>query len=93
MARLNRKQRQQFKAMVASIRRDATYAGERWSDDDVAYMVAAIQSDTTTAEMARGLRRTYYGAQTARAHIRFAMDHREAIFGSTSKVTSIRKKA
>jgi hypothetical protein len=62
-------------------KKGAFNAGLPWSSDDVGILVGLIEKDETTYEMAIRLGRTYYGVQNARAHIGFAIRHREAIYG------------
>lgn len=79
MARLSAKERASFKRMVEVTKRNAHASGTRWTDDDVSAVVNGISRDATTYDMAMGIGRSYYSVQTARAHVRFAMDHREAL--------------
>lgn len=51
--------------------------GAPWSDDDVSELANLIGNDATTYEMARSLGRSYYATQSARSHVRFAMNHAE----------------
>ena len=61
--------------------RKAHRVGIPWDDDEVARLVAGIERDETTFEMAIALGRTLYGTSAARGHVRFAMSHRNALFG------------
>lgn len=61
--------------------RKATRQGTAWTDDDVSRLVTGIKRDETSVEIAFALERTYYGVMGARAHVRFAMDHIDAIVG------------
>lgn len=56
--------------------------GMAWDDDEVSRLVAGIERDETTFEMAMALGRSYYGAMGARAHVAFALRHSAAIWGS-----------
>jgi len=51
--------------------------GAAWSDDDVSELANMIGKDATTYEMALTLGRSYYATQSARSHVRFAMNHAE----------------
>lgn len=53
--------------------------GQPWSDDEVARLVAGIQRDETSYEMALAVGRSYYSTMSARGHIRFALSHAVAI--------------
>lgn len=55
--------------------------GMAWDDDEVARLVAGIQADETTYELALALGRSYYGMSGARAHVAFALRHETAIWG------------
>lgn len=66
-------------------------AGAIWSDDDVATIVAMIEHDDTTFDMATRLGRTYYGALNARAHIGFAMRHWDVIDAAMMRDSKYRK--
>ena len=90
MAKLNDKDRRKFKRLVEKTKRNAYNSGTKWSDDDVAHIVNAISADDTTYNMAMAIGRSYYSVQTARAHIRFAMDHVNVLYGN---VTPIKKRA
>lgn len=59
--------------------RKAHNHGQAWSDDEVERLVAGIQRDETSFEMALAVGRTYYGTMAARAHIAFAMRHANAL--------------
>lgn len=52
--------------------------GMKWSDDDVEVLVAMIEGDETTFDMAIRLERSYYSAQVARSHVGFIMRHQAA---------------
>lgn len=52
--------------------------GMKWSDDDVEVLVAMIEADDTTFDMAIRLERSYYSAQVARSHVGFIMRHQAA---------------
>lgn len=55
--------------------------GMAWDDDEVARVVAGIERDETTFEIAMAIGRTYYGTMGTRAHVAFAMRHSSAIWG------------
>ena len=55
--------------------------GLAWDDDEVARLVAGIERDESTFEMAMSLGRTLYGTSAARGHVRFALNHTKAIYG------------
>lgn len=69
--------------------KNAYRQGMAWNDDEVATLVNGIQDDKTTFDIAMSIGRTYYGVQSARAHVRFALDHRvifeRAVRGTTRK--------
>lgn len=67
--------------MVEKTKRNATRTGQRWTDDDVSIIMRGIERDDTTYNMAIESERSYYAVQTARAHIRFAMDHSAVLYG------------
>ncbi len=69
-----------FKQMVEKTKRNATKTGQRWSDDDVSIVINGIERDDTTYNIAMQAERSYYAVQTARAHIRFAMDHAAVLY-------------
>jgi hypothetical protein len=69
-------------------RKGAYNAGAVWSDDDVATIVAMIDHDDTTFDMAVRLGRTYYGAANARSHIAFCMRHWDVIDASMMRKAS-----
>ena len=56
--------------------------GIAWDDSEVATLVAGIEKDLTTYELALSLGRSYYGVSGARAHVGFALRHSEAIWGT-----------
>ena len=62
-------------------RKGAFNAGLPWDSSDVAILVAMIEADETTFDMATRLGRTYYGAMNARQHVAFALRHEAAIWG------------
>lgn len=49
--------------------------GQPWDDDEVAILANEIAKDSTTFDIAMKLGRSYYGTQTARSHVGFAMRH------------------
>lgn len=57
--------------------------GLPWDDADVARVIAGIQRDETTFEIALAVGRSYYGAMGARSHVAFALRH-AAVFGISS---------
>lgn len=65
----------------------ATNHGKPWTDDEVARLVAGIQRDETSFEMALAVGRSYYSTMSARGHIRFALNH------STAIETAVRQEA
>jgi hypothetical protein len=54
--------------------------GMKWDDSEVSLLANEIQKDSTTYDMAMALGRSYYSVQGARAHVRFALDHRAALY-------------
>lgn len=72
-------------------KKGAFNVGAVWSDDDVATIVAMIDHDDTTFDMAIRLGRTYYGAQNARSHIAFAMRHWDVIDAAMLRDSKYRK--
>lgn len=69
----------------AETRKHATRTGMAWDDDEVTRMVAWIEADKSSFDMAMGLGRTLFGAQAKREAIRFCMSHEEAIWGDRLK--------
>ncbi|AYQ98624.1 hypothetical protein SEA_RIPARIAN_50 [Mycobacterium phage Riparian] len=53
--------------------------GQPWSDDEVARIVAGIQRDETSFELALAVGRSYYSTMSARSHVAFAMRHANAL--------------
>jgi len=84
------KRKRDFKRMVEKTKRNATRTGLKWEDDEVDRVMRGIERDESTYEMAMAIGRSYYAMQTARAHIRFAMDHAAVLH---TNVTPIRRKA
>lgn len=74
-------------------KKGAFNAGAVWSDDDVATIVAMIEHDDTTFDMAVRLGRTYYGASNARQHIGFCMRHWDVIDAAMMRDSKFRKAA
>ena len=74
-----------FKSSTARLQfeslKRATRNGLLWDDDEVAKLVAGIENDQPTIEIAKACRRSYYGTMGARTHVAFAMRHKEAIWG------------
>jgi hypothetical protein len=66
----------QAKTLAKAYRQGAT-----WDDTEVATLVAGIEKDLTTYELALSLGRSYYGVAGARAHVGFALRHKTAIYG------------
>lgn len=69
--------------LQAKTLRRATRNGLPWATDEVARIVAGIERDETTYEMALAVRRTYYSTMTTRRMVAFAMRHSDAIWKST----------
>ena len=90
MAKWGPKQKRDFKRMVEKTKRNASRTGMRWEDDEVDRVMRGLERDESTYEMAMSIGRSYYAMQTARAHIRFAMDHAAVLYPN---VTPLRKKA
>ena len=78
---MNRRKVKGTAALQAKTVRKAHRAGTAWDDDEVARLVAGIERDETTFELALALGRTLYGTSAARSHLRFAMNHSNAIWG------------
>ncbi len=57
----------------------AVNIGLPWTDDQVARLVAGINRDETTLEIAQAIGRSYYGVMGARAHVGFALRHKEVL--------------
>jgi hypothetical protein len=68
--------------LQAKTLRKAYRQGMAWDDDEVSRLVAGIEKDETTFEMALAIGRSYYGVAGARAHVAFALRHSNAIWGS-----------
>jgi hypothetical protein len=58
----------------------ASRVGTPWDDDEVSRLVAGISRDETTYEIALATGRSLYGTMAARAHVGFALRHKEAIY-------------
>ncbi|ACH62291.1 hypothetical protein SEA_FLUDD_55 [Mycobacterium phage Fludd] len=75
--------RRSYKSSTAKIQaetlRKASRAGLPWEDDEVARLAQGIAADETSREIALSLGRTYYGVMGARTHVRFALDHWDAL--------------
>ena len=69
------------KELQAKSLRRAHRNGLSWDDDEAARLVAGIDRDETTFEMALAIGRSYYGTMGARAHVAFALRHSKAIYG------------
>jgi hypothetical protein len=87
------KQKREFQRMVDKTKRNAHRSGMKWDDDEVDRVMRGIERDETTYEMAMAIGRTYYSMQTARSHIRFAMDHASVLYAGMGNVRPLRKKA
>lgn len=59
--------------------------GLPWDSHEVKILVKGIENDLTTYELAISLGRSYYGTMSARAHVRFALNHANAILGARGK--------
>lgn len=74
-----------FKSSTARLQfeslKRATRNGLPWDDDEVAKLVAGIENDEPTIQIAKACRRSYYGTMGARTHVAFAMRHKDAIWG------------
>ena len=68
--------------LQAKTLRKAYRQGMTWDDDEVSRLVAGIERDETTFEMALAIGRSYYGTMGARAHIAFALRHSDAIWAA-----------
>lgn len=55
--------------------------GMAWDDYEVSRIVAGIEKDETTFELAMSIGRSYYATSTTRRMIGFAMRHSHVIFG------------
>ena len=66
-------------------RQTAYRHGMKWTDDEVEVLVAMIESDETTFDMAIRLERTYYSAQLARSHAGFALRHQNVLLRAANK--------
>ena len=62
--------------LQAKTLRKATHQGTPWEASDVARMVAGIERDETTYELALALGRSYYATQTTRRMVAFALRHK-----------------
>lgn len=67
--------------MQARTLKKAHRSGIAWDDYEVSHIVAGIESDATTFDMAIALGRTYYSVQNTRRMVGFAMRHSSAIWG------------
>lgn len=61
--------------------KNAHRQGLPWDSYEVSILVVEIQKDTTTFDIALKLGRTLYGTSTARSHVRFALSHKDVIYG------------
>ena len=86
--RMSDKDKRAFKRLVEKTKRNAYNSGKPWSDDDVSHIINAIAKDDTTYNMAMGIGRSYYSVQSARAHIRFAMDHQAVLYAGVTHINS-----
>jgi hypothetical protein len=68
--------------LQAKTLKHAVRHGLKWDDSEVSLLANAIAKDDTTYDMALALGRSYYSVQGARAHVRFALDHRDALYGN-----------
>jgi hypothetical protein len=93
MAKWGAKQKRDFKRMVEKTKRNAHRSGMHWEDDEVDRVMRGIERDESTYEMAMAIGRSYYAMQTARSHIRFAMDHAVVLYAGMGNVRPMRKKA
>jgi hypothetical protein len=85
------KDKRGHKRMVERTKRAAYNTGKAWSDDDVAHVMTGIANDDTTFNMAMGIGRSYYSVQTARSHIRFAMDHAAVLYAPSDELARKRR--
>jgi hypothetical protein len=93
LARTNwEKRKRDFKRMVEKTKRNATRTGMKWEDDEVDRVMRGIERDESTYEMAMAIGRSYYAMQTARSHIRFAMDHAAVLYADLGNVRHINRK-
>lgn len=65
--------------LQAKTLKSAFRQGMAWEDDEVAVLVQGIEKDETTFDLAIRLGRSLYGVMGARAHIGFAMRHRNVL--------------
>jgi hypothetical protein len=91
--RMSDKDKRSFKRLVDRTKKNAYNSGKPWTDDDVAYLVNAIAADDTTYNMAMGIGRSYYSVQTARSHVRFAMNHQAVLYANNVTSINSRKRA
>lgn len=78
------------KDLQAQSLRHAHNHGQPWSDDEVARLVDGIRRDgirrdETSYEMALAVGRSYYSTNTARGHVRFALNHWSILAASAPK--------
>lgn len=59
--------------------------GMPWSDDEVARLIAGIDRDETSYEIALATGRTYYGIMGARSSVMFALRHANAFLPALQK--------
>lgn len=67
--------------LQAKTLRKASRQGLGWEDHEVSRLVAGIERDETTFEIALAIGRSYYGTLSARSHVGFALRHSKAIWG------------
>lgn len=53
--------------------------GQPWTDREVERLVAGIERDETSYEIALAVGRSYYSTMAARAHVAFALRHADAL--------------
>lgn len=79
------KDKMRWNHKIQETKRNAWNNGQKWTDDDVAYLMQGIYNDASTYDMAMNLGRSYYAVAAARTHTRWALDHAQVIYFQTPK--------
>lgn len=71
--------------LQAETLRSAGRNGLPWEDFEVSRIIAGIEKDETSYELAKSLGRTYYSTMSTRRMVAFALRHSAAIYGTGKK--------
>lgn len=75
MARGTKNNKYVIRELQKKTEKNAWRLGQPWDHDEVSVLVNGINRDKTTYDIAMSMGRSYYGVQSARAHVAFAMRH------------------